>query len=53
MAKKHKIVKTEGPCKWCGHNELYDGICFLCGKLTFLTLTPKEENLENENKNRS
>ena len=44
MAKKNKIIKTVGPCKWCGHNELYNGICFMCGKLTYIPLSKRNDN---------
>ena len=32
---KKKIKVSKGPCQYCGHDELFDNICFLCGKLTF------------------
>ena len=44
MTRKKPTKKTAGPCKWCGHNELYDGICFMCGKLTFIPLSKQNEN---------
>lgn len=35
MGRKKKIKLSKGPCKWCGHNELFDSVCFKCGKTTF------------------
>jgi len=33
MARKLKIKVSKGPCPYCGHDEIFDKVCFMCGKI--------------------
>jgi len=33
MARKNKIKVTKGPCPHCGGEEIFDRICFKCGRI--------------------
>ena len=35
MPRKKKIKVSKGPCPHCGHDEIFDNICFMCGKIVF------------------
>lgn len=34
---RKKIKLSKGPCPYCGHDEIFDKICFLCGRIVLET----------------